>query len=136
VKSEQATPNEPVREVFLGFATLAVSLVSLLPLYWAAFLLGDYGDRATDPFPSFVRGAAVVSLVIVGVSALLIGPYWRVSPALLAIIASGLYFLSGLGTGLQYTIVWAGAGLVVFAIFYSAARWCCVPNPPDLKGPP
>ena len=117
------TKHPQIRELLLTFATLVVSVASLLPLMWAFFHLGDYGGRDTDAFPIFMRDAAIVSLVIVAVGAFAIGPCWRSYPSLLSFVAAAPYLLFATVSDTQGLIVWSGAGLFVFAIFYAVTRF-------------
>jgi len=129
------TKHPQIRELLLTFATLVVSVASLLPLMWAFFHLGDYGGRDTNAFPIFMRDAAIVSLVIVVVGAFAIGSCWRSNPGLLSFVAAAPYLLFATGSGTQGLVVWSSAGLVVFAIFYAVTRFSRVSNRPNITSP-
>lgn len=120
--SMQESDRRPIREVLLSLAALAVSIFSLLPLFWAFFMLGDYGSRDLDPFPGFLRDAAAVSLVIILIGAFSIAPYWRGYPWMLAFVAAAPYLLCIEARDSTGVVIWSGAALLVFLLFYIAAR--------------
>lgn len=43
------TKRRPIRELLLGFAALAVSIVSLFPLFWGLFILLAYANVSLNP---------------------------------------------------------------------------------------
>jgi carbon starvation protein CstA len=117
------TNDRPIRKLLPCVAALVVSLASLLPLYWGLFILGDYGERATDPFPVFLRVAIVVSLIIVILGAAAVGNLWRTSPLHVALVAAAPYLFLAVACGaVSGFLIDVGAGSLVFMVFYVMTR--------------
>ena len=87
------------------------------------FILGDYGERDTDPFPVFLREAIVVSLIIVITGAFAIARFWHASPLRVALVASAPYLFSAVACGsVSGFFIDVAAGSIVFTVFYVITR--------------